>query len=97
MKKRNEFYLMDKQEAYSFIWECINKWCKTYGDQAGRLETCVTTLIDNYNTNNLLGETIDYYGYAVDEVNDGNPIGLGIEDEHFIFPEYQDEYEKAFA
>ena len=94
MKKRNEFYLMDKQEAYSFIWECIDKWCKTYGDETGRLSRAVTTLIDNYNTNNLLGETIDYYDYAVDEVNNGYAIGLGIEDEHFIYPEYIDEYNK---
>lgn len=88
MKKRNEFYLMDKREAYAFIWDCVYAWSKTYGDNTGRLEDNICRLIDNYNDNNVLGERIDYYEVSDDEINDGCRIGIGIEDETFIYPEF---------
>ena len=96
MTNRNTFYLMDRAEAYSFIWECVEAWCKTYAKETRRIETCVTTLIDNWNENNVLGGHIDYWEKCDAKVNDGCPIGLGIEDESFIFPEYREAYEKAW-
>lgn len=95
MKNRNDLYMMDKREAYSFIWECINKWCETYADSTNRIETCVETLINNYNDNNLLGERIEYCEYAYDGVNDGYCIGLLIEDESFVYPEFREEYNRV--
>lgn len=95
MKNRNQFYMMDKKEAYSFIWECINSWCKTYAKSSSRIEDCVITLINNWNDNNVLDGHIDYWEYSDEKINNGYPIGLGIEDEKFIYPEFREEYEKV--
>ena len=96
MTNRNQFYMMDKREAYGFIWECVRAWCRTYGNETGRIEGNVRRLIDNWNGNNVLGECIDYYEISEDGVNDGYCVGYGIEDEHFIFPEFYDEWNRHF-
>ena len=95
MKNRNDLYMMDKREAYAFIWECINKWCKVYGNETARIERCIETLINNYNDNNILGERIDYWEKCDPKVNDGYCIGLGIEDESFVYPEFLEEYNRV--
>lgn len=92
MKTRNDFYMMDKKEAYAFIWECIDSWCKTYAKETGRIDDCVETLINNWNDNNVLGGHIDFWEYCDERINNGYMIGLGIEDESFIFPEFREAY-----
>lgn len=94
MKNRNEFYAMDRRDAYRFIWECINHWCDVYGNQTARIEDHVTTLVNNWNANNLLGERIDWYEYADPDFLDNLTVGLGIEDEYFIFPEYREQWDE---
>lgn len=96
MTGRNQFYLMDKREAYGFIWECVDAWCRTYGNETGRIEDNICRLIDNWNSNNVLGGSIDYYEIAYEDVNEGYRCGYGIEDESFIFPEFREEYERRW-
>lgn len=94
--KHNNLFIMDKREAIDFIWECINSWLETYGDSTGRIEDCVNSIVRNYNEGNVFGNEIDCYEYFPwsDDFNGGNEIGMCIEDDHFIFPEFADDWEK---
>lgn len=96
MKNRNQFYAMDKQEAFRFIWECVDSWCRVYGNETARIERCVETVVRNYNDNNIFGYEIDAYPYYPwdESFNNGCEIGMGIEDDYFIFPEFADDWEK---
>lgn len=94
--KHNNLFIMDKREAIGFIWECTNSWIETYGDSTGRIEDCVNAIIRNYNEGNVLGEFIDHCEYFPwdDNFNNGNKIGMMIEDDYFIFPEFAEDWEK---
>lgn len=97
MTNRNKFYLMDKSEAAGFILEAFESWCNVYGDDTARIKECVEILVNNYNRNNVLAYEIDCYDYSYEGFNDGYPVGLGIEDDYIVFPEYREELEEYRA